>query len=49
MPLVFRALLSLNRKSDVKKVLMVNIMVSAGSASHDSDISDVERCPDAVS
>ena len=46
---VFRAELSLNSKSEAKKVLMVNIMVSAGNASHDSDISDVERCPDAVS
>ena len=46
---IFRAELSLNSKSGEKKVVMVNIMVSAGSASHDSDISDVERCPDAVS
>lgn len=46
---IFRAELSLNSKRAAKKVLMVNIMVSAGIASHDSDISDVERCPDAVS
>ena len=46
---IFRAELSLNSKRAAKKVLMVNIMVSAGNASHDSDISDVERCPDAVS